>query len=84
MVQGSDAVPQAGKNFDIPVVDGLEMPDGAKQPHLIASSGFLDDVPQHRTYWTIDTDLCYGPNTGTPSGIERTAASAAGFLATIE
>ncbi len=37
-----------------------------KQPHLIASGGFLDDVPQHRTYWTIDTDLCYGPNTGTP------------------
>ena len=36
-----------------------------KQPHLIASGGFLDDVPQHRTYWTIDTDLCYGPNTGT-------------------
>jgi len=35
-----------------------------KQPHLIASSGFLDDIPQHRTYWTIDTDLCYGPNTG--------------------
>jgi len=37
-----------------------------KQPHLIASGGFLDDTPQHRTYWTIDTDLCYGPNTGTP------------------
>ena len=36
-----------------------------KQPHLIASAGFLDDAPQHRTYWTIDTDLCYGPNTGT-------------------
>ena len=37
-----------------------------KEPHLIASGGFLDDTPQHRTYWTIDTDLCYGPNTGTP------------------
>ena len=36
------------------------------QGHLIASGGFLDDTPQHRTYWTIDTDLCYGPNTGTP------------------
>jgi outer membrane protein assembly factor BamB len=35
-----------------------------KEPHLIASGGFLDDTPQHRTYWTIDTDLCYGPNTG--------------------
>jgi outer membrane protein assembly factor BamB len=37
-----------------------------KQSHLIASGGFLDGTPQHRTYWTIDTDLCYGPNTGTP------------------
>ena len=37
-----------------------------KDSHLIASGGFLDDTPQHRTYWTIDTDLCYGPNTGTP------------------
>jgi len=36
------------------------------QSHLIASGGFLDDTPQHRTYWTIDTDLCYGPNTGAP------------------
>ena len=39
--------------------------DKLNRPHLIASSGFLDDIPQHRTYWTIDTDLCYGPNTGT-------------------
>jgi outer membrane protein assembly factor BamB len=37
-----------------------------KTSHLIASGGFLDDTPQHRTYWTIDTDLCYGPNKGTP------------------
>jgi outer membrane protein assembly factor BamB len=37
-----------------------------KRSHLIASGGFLDDVPQHRTYWTIDTDLCYGPNKGAP------------------
>jgi outer membrane protein assembly factor BamB len=29
--------------------------------HLIASAGFLDDTPQHRTYWSIDTDLRYGP-----------------------
>jgi outer membrane protein assembly factor BamB len=35
-----------------------------KRTHLIASGGFLDDLPQHRTYWTIDTDLCYGPNKG--------------------
>jgi len=37
-----------------------------RRPHLIAAGGFLDDVPQHRTYWTVDTDLCYGPNTGAP------------------
>jgi hypothetical protein len=32
-----------------------------KEDHLIASAGFLDDIPQHRTYWSIDTDLRYGP-----------------------
>ena len=45
-------------------------PEELKAPHLIASPGFLDDVPQHRTYWTIDTDLRYGrsnPATG-PTG----------------
>jgi len=26
---------------------------GLPGPHLIASAGFLDGVPQHRTYWTI-------------------------------
>jgi outer membrane protein assembly factor BamB len=35
-----------------------------KDDHLIASAGFLDDTPQHRTYWSIDTDLRYGPATG--------------------
>ncbi len=30
------------------------------EPHLIPSHGFLDSVPQHRTYWTVDVDLCYG------------------------
>jgi len=35
-----------------------------KEAHLIASPGFLDDTPQHRTYWSIDTDLRYGPPTG--------------------
>jgi outer membrane protein assembly factor BamB len=35
--------------------------------HLIASAGFLDDTPQHRTYWSIDTDLRYGPAWGTNS-----------------
>lgn len=31
-----------------------------RKPHLIPSHGFLDSVPQHRTYWTVDVDLCYG------------------------
>jgi len=35
-----------------------------KDDHLIASAGFLDGTPQHRTYWSIDTDLRYGPATG--------------------
>ena len=35
-----------------------------KDEHLIASPGFLDGTPQHRTYWSIDTDLRYGPATG--------------------
>ena len=35
-----------------------------KEDHLIASAGFLDDTPQHRTYWSIDTDLRYGPANG--------------------
>ena len=37
-------------------------PEELKASHLIPSAGFLDDVPQHRTYWTIDTDLRYGPS----------------------
>ncbi|MEO6785100.1 MAG: PQQ-binding-like beta-propeller repeat protein, partial [Chthoniobacteraceae bacterium] len=28
--------------------------------HLMASPGFLNDSPQHRTYWTVDRDLRYG------------------------
>jgi outer membrane protein assembly factor BamB len=31
-----------------------------KVSHLVASPGFLDDSPQHRTYWTVDLDLRYG------------------------
>ena len=31
-----------------------------REPHLIPSHGFLDSVPQHRSYWTVDVDLCYG------------------------
>jgi outer membrane protein assembly factor BamB len=32
--------------------------------HLMASPGFLNDSPQHRTYWTVDRDLRYGGATG--------------------
>lgn len=35
-----------------------------KDTHLIASAGFLRAEPQHRTYWTIDRDLSYGPAKG--------------------
>ena len=30
------------------------------KPHLIPQPGYLDASPQHRTYWTVDVDLCYG------------------------
>ena len=30
----------------------------------MASPGFLNDSPQHRTYWTVDRDLRYGGATG--------------------
>lgn len=32
--------------------------------HLLASPGFLNESPQHRTYWTVDRDLRYGGATG--------------------
>jgi len=35
-----------------------------KDTHLMASTGFLCPQPQHRTYWTIDTELSYGPGKG--------------------
>jgi len=35
-----------------------------KQPHLIPSHGFLEAIPQHRSYWTIDTMLHYDIPTG--------------------
>ncbi|PAY21339.1 hypothetical protein CKO51_01810 [Rhodopirellula sp. SM50] len=31
-----------------------------KTLHLMASPGFLNESPQHRTYWTVDRDLRYG------------------------
>ncbi len=35
-----------------------------KQPHLIPSHGFLESIPQHRSFWTIDTMLHYDIPTG--------------------
>ncbi|KPK44643.1 MAG: hypothetical protein AMJ65_02435 [Phycisphaerae bacterium SG8_4] len=35
-----------------------------EQPHLIASHGFLEAIPQHRSFWTIDTMLHYDIPTG--------------------
>jgi outer membrane protein assembly factor BamB len=35
-----------------------------KQPHLIPSPGFLEAIPQHRSFWTIDTMLHYDIPTG--------------------
>ncbi len=29
------------------------------KPHLIPSAGFLDKVPQHRTYWTVGTSYAW-------------------------
>tara|TARA_R110002049_G_scaffold285698_4_gene467001 strand:- start:136089 stop:139160 length:3072 start_codon:yes stop_codon:yes gene_type:complete len=36
------------------------IPERVKSVHLMASPGFLNDSPQHRTYWTVDQDLRYG------------------------
>ncbi|MCX7887460.1 MAG: PQQ-binding-like beta-propeller repeat protein [Verrucomicrobiae bacterium] len=35
-----------------------------KQPHLITSHGFLEAIPHHRSFWTIDTALRYDIPTG--------------------
>ena len=35
-----------------------------KQAHLIPSHGFLESIPQHRSFWTIDTMLHYDIPTG--------------------
>ncbi|MGI9471467.1 MAG: PQQ-binding-like beta-propeller repeat protein, partial [Rubripirellula sp.] len=35
-------------------------PERIKGLHLLASPGFLNESPQHRTYWTVDRDLRYG------------------------
>jgi outer membrane protein assembly factor BamB len=35
-----------------------------KEPHLIPSHGFLEAIPQHRSFWTINTMLHYDIPTG--------------------
>jgi outer membrane protein assembly factor BamB len=34
-------------------------PEEITEPHLIASAGFLEPTPHHRTWWTIDTTIRY-------------------------
>ena len=35
-----------------------------KTPHLMAVPGLLEDMPHHRTFWTIDTTIRYDIRTG--------------------
>jgi len=44
-------------------LDPVKLQD-VKQPHLIPSPGFLAAIPQHRSFWTIDTMLHYDIPTG--------------------
>jgi len=39
-------------------------PEAPRPPHLIPSPGFLEAVPHHRTFWTIDTTIRYDIPTG--------------------
>ena len=34
-------------------------PEDPRPPHLIPSPGFLEAIPHHRTFWTIDTTIRY-------------------------
>ncbi|HUV66784.1 MAG TPA: PQQ-binding-like beta-propeller repeat protein [Sedimentisphaerales bacterium] len=34
-------------------------PEDPRPPHLIPSPGFLETIPHHRTFWTIDTTIRY-------------------------
>ena len=34
-------------------------PDDPRPPHLIPSPGFLEAIPHHRSFWTIDTTIRY-------------------------
>ncbi|MFZ5831332.1 MAG: PQQ-binding-like beta-propeller repeat protein, partial [Planctomycetota bacterium] len=46
-----------------PDLKPVELQD-VKQPHVIPSHGFLEAIPQHRSFWTIDTMLHYDIPTG--------------------
>jgi hypothetical protein len=39
-------------------------PDEPISPHLITSHGFIEPIPHHRSWWTIDTILRYDIPTG--------------------
>jgi len=39
-------------------------PSEVTRPHLIPSPGFLEAIPHHRSFWTIDTTLRYDIPTG--------------------
>jgi len=39
-------------------------PDERIPPHLITSHGFIEPIPHHRSWWTIDTTLRYDIPTG--------------------
>jgi outer membrane protein assembly factor BamB len=56
----SDALPSAA--------DANAPPNGGPKPHVIASAGFLDHTPQHRTYWTISTGFVGKTTVRGPSG----------------
>jgi outer membrane protein assembly factor BamB len=38
--------------------------DQSPPPHLIANPGFLESIPQHRSFWTINSKLLYDIPTG--------------------
>jgi len=42
----------------------LVSPDEPIPPHLITSHGFIEPIPHHRSWWTIDTILRYDLPTG--------------------
>ena len=41
--------------------------DQTPPPHLIANPGFLESIPHHRSFWTINTRLLYDIPTGSTS-----------------